>query len=64
MSGKMSFSSREDQVKEFRDDEDIHVLISSLRTGGVGLDLSMANKCIMVDLWWNEAIQDQVSHRI
>jgi SNF2 family DNA or RNA helicase len=62
MSGKMSFSSREDQVKDFRDDEDIHVLISSLRTGGVGLDLSMANKCIMVDLWWNEAIQDQVSH--
>ncbi|KAJ6019665.1 hypothetical protein N7522_001732 [Penicillium canescens] len=55
MSGKMSFSSREDQVKDFRDDEDIHVLISSLRTGGVGLDLSMANKCIMVDLWWNEA---------
>jgi SNF2 family DNA or RNA helicase len=62
MSGKMSFSSREDQVKDFRDDEDIHVLISSLRTGGVGLDLSMANKCIMVDLWWNEAIQDQASH--
>lgn len=35
-------------------------MISSLRTGGVGLNLTMANKCILVDPWWNEAIQDQV----
>lgn len=35
-------------------------MISSLKTGGVGLNLTMANKCILVDPWWNEAIQDQV----
>lgn len=36
-------------------------MISSLKTGGVGLDLSAANKCILLDLWWNEALQEQVS---
>lgn len=35
-------------------------MISSLKTGGVGLNMTMANKCILVDPWWNEAIQDQV----
>ncbi|KAJ5757768.1 uncharacterized protein N7511_006462 [Penicillium nucicola] len=64
MSGKMSIAAREEGVKAFRDDDRIQVLISSLKTGGVGLDLSMANKCILVDLWWNEAIQDQAYCRL
>jgi hypothetical protein len=64
MTGKISFASREERVRQFRYDENLHVLISSLRTGGVGLDLSMANKCILVDLWWNEAIQDQAFCRL
>lgn len=46
---------------KFREDKEMKIMISSLKTGGVGLDLSAANKCILMDLWWNEAIQEQVS---
>ena len=42
-------------------------MIASIKTGGLGLDFSVANKCILVDLlvdlWWNEAVQDQVGGR-
>ena len=44
-----------------RVDWEIEVMISLLKTGGVGLDFSVANKCTVVDLRWNEAIQDHLS---
>lgn len=61
ISGKMTPVARDQSIVKFREDKEIKVMISSLKTGGVGLDLSMANKCILMDLWWNEAIQEQVS---
>lgn len=48
-------------MKLFSDkDSEKRIMIASLKAGGTGLDLSAANKCILVDLWWNEAIQEQV----
>lgn len=35
-------------------------MIASLKAGGTGLSLTMARKCILIDLWWNEAIEQQV----
>lgn len=51
---------REESMKKFAEDHNIRVMIASLRVGGTGLDMTAANKCILVDLWWNEAMQDQV----
>jgi SNF2 family DNA or RNA helicase len=56
----MSVAAREESLTEFRENENVQVLIASLKAGGVGLDMSMASKCIIVDLWWNEGIQQQV----
>lgn len=60
ISGKMTPVARDQNIAKFREDKEIKVMISSLKTGGVGLDFSVANKCILMDLWWNEAIQEQV----
>ncbi|KAK1140042.1 hypothetical protein N8T08_010951 [Aspergillus melleus] len=64
LTGKMRLHAREENLKEFAHDGGIRVLIASLKAGGIGLDMSMANKCILVDLWWNEAIQDQAFCRL
>ncbi|KAJ5199656.1 hypothetical protein N7491_009546 [Penicillium cf. griseofulvum] len=56
--------SREKQIEQFGKEKDIRIMISSLKTGGIGLNLTMANKCILVDPWWNEAIQDQAYCRL
>ncbi|KAE8354396.1 SNF2 family N-terminal domain-containing protein [Aspergillus coremiiformis] len=64
LTGKMSLGTREQNMEKFRDKKEIRILIASLKAGGIGLDMSMANKCILVDLWWNEAIQDQAFCRL
>ncbi|KAJ5587530.1 uncharacterized protein N7459_003295 [Penicillium hispanicum] len=64
LSGKMTMDSRTKSIEEFQKNPQIKVMISSLKAGGVGIDLSAANKCILLDLWWNKAIQDQAYCRI
>lgn len=56
----MANRSREIHLDNFRNKDDTKIMIASIKTGGLGLDFSVANKCILVDLWWNEAVQDQV----
>ncbi|EFR00181.1 DNA repair protein RAD5 [Nannizzia gypsea CBS 118893] len=62
--GKIHHRTRHSNIKRFREDKNTSILISSLKTGGVGLNLTMANKCILVDLWWNEAIEQQAFCRL
>lgn len=57
----MRFASREKSMEDFKNKEDISIMIASLKVGGTGLNLTMANKCILVEPWWNEAIAQQVS---
>ncbi|WEW57749.1 hypothetical protein PRK78_003216 [Emydomyces testavorans] len=64
LTGRVPPSERHKDIEEFRTDPTIRVLISSLRAGGTGLDLTMADKCILVDLWWNEAIEQQAFCRL
>ncbi|EAW12934.1 putative SNF2 family helicase [Aspergillus clavatus NRRL 1] len=62
--GKMPIPAREQSMKEFRENPEAKVLVASLKAGGIGLDMTMANKCILVDLWWNEAIHEQAFCRL
>jgi SNF2 family DNA or RNA helicase len=60
----MPNKARETQLESFQKDIETKIMIASIKTGGLGLDFSVANKCILVDLWWNEAVQDQVGRYI
>lgn len=53
--------SRDTAVKNFREKEDIKILLATMKTGGIGINLTMANKCIIYDRWWNEGTEEQVS---
>ncbi|EAW17706.1 putative helicase [Aspergillus fischeri NRRL 181] len=64
LTGKMSIGARDSSMNEFREKREVKVMIASLMAGGTGLDMSMANKCILVDLWWNEAVQQQAFCRL
>lgn len=59
--------NREIQVKKFQNDKSITVFLISLKAGGVGLNLTSADRVILLDDWWNPAVEDQAmgrSHRI
>jgi SNF2 family DNA or RNA helicase len=40
------------------------VFLISLKAGGVGLNLTEASYCFLVDPWWNPAVEAQAIDRI
>ncbi len=58
---------REVPVKRFQSDSSITVFLISLKAGGFGLNLTSADRVILLDDWWNPAVEDQAmgrAHRI
>lgn len=62
--GGISVQDRGEIVRRFNDpDENIPYLVLSLRTAGVGLNLTAASHVIHFDRWWNPAVEDQATDR-
>ena len=55
---------REREMDIFQSNTAIKVLLISLRVGGVGIDLTHTDVCILVDPWWNEAVEQQAIDRL
>ncbi|QGA14166.1 hypothetical protein EYB26_001819 [Talaromyces marneffei] len=64
LTGDMTIDDRDRSLKDFQALPEIKILIASLKAGGVGLDITAANKCILVEPWWNDAIQQQAFCRL
>ncbi len=55
--------NREEKVREFQEDESYGAFLVSLKTGGVGLNLTGADYVILYDPWWNPAVETQATDR-
>lgn len=62
--GKMSVEAKDRAVHEFSNLPDINILIAGLKCGGLGLNLTAATKVLLIDPWWNKAIEQQAFCRI
>ncbi|KAH4294637.1 hypothetical protein HBH64_080990 [Parastagonospora nodorum] len=62
--GTMSFGARDKAINTFASNDKCNILLASLRCGGLGLNLTMASRVIMVDPWWNEASEQQAFCRV
>ncbi len=60
----MSLPARDKAIKRFAEDPRTSVLLASLRCGGLGLNLTMASKVIIIDPWWNRASEQQAFCRV
>jgi non-specific serine/threonine protein kinase len=56
-------TDRQKPVDRFQEDPEVPVLLISLKAGGVGLNLTAADYVIMLDPWWNPAIENQAADR-
>ncbi|MDE6300457.1 MAG: DEAD/DEAH box helicase [Muribaculaceae bacterium] len=56
--------NRKEIVNSFQNSEDLKVLIMTLKTGGVGLNLTAADIVFIVEPWWNRAAQEQAVNRL
>jgi SNF2 family DNA or RNA helicase len=61
--GKISSNKRDEMIRQFRDDKDIHVILMSYGAGSVGLNLQFASYVFLFDRWWNPAVEDQAINR-
>ncbi len=58
---------RSSRVARFQSDPHIPFFLISLKAGGVGLNLTAADYCFILDPWWNPAVEAQAidrAHRI
>jgi SNF2 family DNA or RNA helicase len=62
--GTQSIQERNYILQKFRDDTESCVLLITLTSGGVGLDMSFANHVIIMDSWWNLAMEEQAIDRV
>ncbi|KAF8578926.1 hypothetical protein K439DRAFT_1663463 [Ramaria rubella] len=61
--GGMSRASRAESVRSFMEDDETQVLLLSLKAGGLGLNLTRANRVILLDPGWNVAVEYQAFAR-
>lgn len=57
-------TDREREIALFQSNTSIKVLLISLRVGGIGIDLTNTDVCIIADPWWNEAVEKQAIDRL
>jgi SNF2 family DNA or RNA helicase len=50
-------------VANFQSDTGPPVLLTSLKAGGTGLNLTAADHVFLLDPWWNPAVEDQAADR-
>ena len=50
-------------VKSFQQEKKPCIFLISLKTGGVGLNLTNANYVFLLDPWWNPAVENQAIDR-
>jgi SNF2 family DNA or RNA helicase len=61
--GKIPHNKRDEMIRQFREDKDIHVILMSYGAGSVGLNLQFAEYVFLFDRWWNPAVEDQAINR-
>lgn len=60
-------SNRQKIIDDFQSDNNKKIFLISIKAGGVGLNLTSADYVLILDPWWNPAIERQAiarSHRI
>jgi len=67
LDGSTPVDERGALVSRFQEEDKPHVFLLSLKAGGVGLNLTSAQTVLLLDPWWNEAVERQAidrAHRI
>jgi len=62
LDGSTPPSERRSLVERFQEGG-IDVFLLSLKAGGVGLNLTAASEVVLLDPWWNPAVEDQAADR-
>ncbi|KAF9153044.1 hypothetical protein BG015_004223 [Linnemannia schmuckeri] len=62
--GSMSALERNEAVQRMTHDPSYGVMLISLKCGSLGLNLTVANHVVIMDPWWNPALENQAIDRV
>ncbi|KAI1775100.1 SNF2 family N-terminal domain-containing protein [Hypoxylon cercidicola] len=61
--GRVNYADRSTRLKNFKEDPQVRVLLMSIETGAVGLNLTVANQVHIVEPQWNPSVEEQAVAR-
>lgn len=61
--GGCSVKERSELVRRFQEERSDRIFILTIKSAGVGLNLTAASHVIHYDLWWNPAVETQATDR-
>ncbi|KAH0831071.1 hypothetical protein J3R83DRAFT_13598 [Lanmaoa asiatica] len=61
--GSMPKDKREASLEKIRNSKTTRCILISFKAGSTGLNLTACNNVILVDMWWNPALEDQAYDR-
>ncbi|KAJ9122037.1 hypothetical protein QFC24_004264 [Naganishia onofrii] len=61
--GSMTNDKRQVALEAIKNDPRVKVILISFKAGSTGLNLTCCNNVILLDLWWNPALEDQAFDR-
>eukprot|EP00298_Acanthocystis_sp_HF-20_P003415 c13773_g1_i1.p1 GENE.c13773_g1_i1~~c13773_g1_i1.p1 ORF type:complete len:584 (-),score=185.95 c13773_g1_i1:27-1541(-) len=62
--GRLPMFQRTREIERFKDYDGFAVMLMSLHTGSLGLNLTFAANIVLMDSWWNPAIEAQAIDRV
>ncbi|KAK8051006.1 hypothetical protein PG993_002391 [Apiospora rasikravindrae] len=62
--GEMTANQRTAAIDTFHEKDEVKIMVASLKCGGVALNLTCANRVILIDPWWNASIEEQAFGRV
>jgi hypothetical protein len=62
--GADSRAARVQTLRSFNEGPDAAILLMTLKTGGVGLNLTKASYVFHIEPWWNPAVENQATDRV
>ncbi|KAI6096238.1 P-loop containing nucleoside triphosphate hydrolase protein, partial [Pisolithus croceorrhizus] len=57
--GSMSPSECEWNLQYIRNNMDVKCILVSIKVGGIGLNFTTCNNIILLEPWWNPAVEEQ-----
>jgi superfamily II DNA or RNA helicase len=62
--GGQTDANRRGEIEKFKKNPEVPILIASIRSGGEGLNLTVASYVVHFDHWWNPAVMWQAEDRV
>lgn len=61
--GSMRNDKRQESLETIKTSSTVRVILISFKAGSTGLNLTCCNNVVLMDLWWNPALEDQAFDR-